>query len=335
MKARHLDESIPLKYGIIGQETTGPGGMFKALRTIPHMLEIGRRVAEICPEAFILNYTNPSGIITEAVSKYTDARIIGLSAGIPGTQDHLQSRFSSRYPDLRTYTVGLNHFGYIHRMVSGDRDVTAEIIALLDQEESREAQGGPGARMSTYRLLGAVPISYVRYFFHHASVVAEAKARSSTRAQDIEGIESEILEEAARPETVAKPAALERRGGGGYAAITLSVMKAIIKGTGKELTANVPNRGSVTGIDDGAVVEVVCRIDRNGAQPLPVGPIPLAFRGLVQALKAYETLTVEAAVHRDRRLATLALLNHPLVGDLDVIEPLLTEMLEAHGLRFT
>ncbi len=130
-------------------------------------------------------------------------------------------------------------------------------------------------------------------------------------------------------------ATLQRRGGGGYSAITFSIVQAIVNDTGAELTANVPNCGCVVGIDDDAVVEVVCRIDKNGAHPLPVGPIPLAFRGIVQALKAYETLTVEAAVHRDRRLATLALLNHPLVGDIDVIEPLLTEMLTAHGLEYT
>ncbi len=112
-------------------------------------------------------------------------------------------------------------------------------------------------------------------------------------------------------------------------------MKTMVNDTGEEITCNVPNRGSVEGIDDDAVVEVVCRVDRQGAHPLPVGPIPLAFRGTMQALKAYETLTVEAAVRRDKTLAMQALLNHPLVGDLDVIERLLPEMLEAHGLDFT
>ena len=333
MKARHLDESIPLKYGMLGQETTGPGGMCKALRTIPAMIEVGRRVEKVCPEAFILNYTNPSGIVTEAVRRYTQARMIGLCAGIPGVQEGLKRRFSPRYPNFKSYTVGLNHFGYVYRMVSGERDVTAEVIDSLDREEKSQRQSDAG--MSMYRLLEAAPLSYVGYFLHRGAAVARQKASPTTRAQEVEQIEARILEEAARPETVSKPVALEERGGGGYAAITFAVMKAIINDTGEELTANVPNCGSVSGIEDDAVVEVVCEVNRRGARPLPVGPIPLAFRGLVQALKAYETLTVEAAVHRDRRLATLALMNHPLVGDLDLIEPMLSEMLEAHGLVFS
>jgi len=335
MAARHLDESIPLKYGIIGQETTGPGGMCKALRTIPPMLEIARKVAQVCPEAFILNYANPSGIVTEAVSKHTKAKIIGLCSGIPGIQRRLAERFSPRYPEFRTYTVGLNHFGFVHRMVSGDQEVTAEVIQQLDEEDQRAQGEGRSEGMSLLRLLGAVPISYVNYFFHHGRQVAAAKARGETRAQQIKGIERAILAEAAREDATGKPEALRLRGGGGYSDITFAVMKAIVQDTGEELTANVPNRGSVVGIEDDAVVELVCGVDKGGAHPLPVGQIPLAFRGLVQALKAYETLTVEAAVHRSKRLAMLALLNHPLGGDLDVIEPLLTEMLEAHGLEFS
>ena len=128
--------------------------------------------------------------------------------------------------------------------------------------------------------------------------------------------------------------ALARRGGEGYSDVTFAVMKAIHDGTGDEIAASVPNRGAVEGIDDDATVEVLCRFDANGATPLPVGKIPAAYRGLVQALKAYETLTVEAAVARSKKLATLALMNHPLAGDLDVIEPMLTEMLTAHGLKF-
>ena len=336
MKARHLDESIPLKYGIIGQETTGPGGMFKAFRTIPAMLEIAQTVASVAPSAFILNYANPSGIVAEAVSRHTQAKIIGLCSGMPGMQRRIRDRFGARYPDLRIYAVGLNHFGHIHRILSGDRDVTDEVLgALADEDDARKAGGEDGPAESIIRLLRAYPISYVNYFYRRGHMVDHAKSRPQTRAQEIEGIEREILAETARKETVTKPAALERRGGGGYAGITFAVLKAILNDTGEELAANVPNRGSVEGIEDDAVVEIVCRVDRTGAHPLPVGPIPLAFRGVMQALKAYETLTVEAAVRRDKRLAKLALLNHPLVGDLDTIEPLVEEMLQAHGMRFT
>ncbi len=331
MKARYLDESIPLRYGIIGQETTGPGGMFKALRTIPPMIEVGNTVASLAPNAFILNYANPSGIVAEAVSKHTKAKIIGLCSGIPSMIAHLKKQFSPEYPDLKVYTVGLNHFGHINRVYSGERDVTAEIMEAFAREQD-EKDEGKGGRLT--RLLTAWPIGYVNYFYRRSHMVATAKAKPLTRAQEIEPIEREILTEAARSETVSKPEALARRGGGGYAGITFSVMKAILHDTGEELAANVPNQGAVAGVDDDAVVEVVCRIDREGAHPLPVGEIPLTFRGNMLALKAYETLTVEAAVKRDKRLAILALLNHPLCGDLDVIEPLVDEMLDAHHLVF-
>jgi len=332
MKARYLDESIPLKYGIIGQETTGPGGMFKALRTIPPMLDIARKVTEVCPEAFILNYTNPSGIITEAVTKHARARLIGLCSGIPGMQKRLRAALASRYPNLKTYCVGLNHFGFVHRMVSDGRDVTAEAIEAAYGKDGPLAGDGQTAQLC--RLIGAVPISYVNYYFHRGRRLADARSAPQTRAQQVEQIEREVLCEAADPQTVAKPKALSKRGGGGYADITFSVMKAILNDTGAELPANVPNHGAVRAMEEDAVVEVVCRVDRRGAAPLPVGRVPLAFAGLVQAIKAYETLTVEAAIARSRRLAVLALMNHPLAGDLDVIGPMVSEMLEAHGLRF-
>jgi 6-phospho-beta-glucosidase len=340
MKARHLDESIPLRYGIIGQETTGPGGMLKALRTIPQMIEIARAVDSTAPAATILNYTNPSGIVTEAVTKYTKTHIIGLCSGMPGIQEDLRRRFGSRYPGLKSYTVGLNHFGFIYRVVSQGKDITREVIDALEAERTADAEprgksAGQPAGKSLNQRLGAIPISYVNYFYHRARVVAAAQVRPQTRAQEVEQIERAILAEASRDETTGKPKRLAQRGGGGYAGITFSVMKAMLGDTGEEITCNVPNRGAVSGIDDDAVVEVTCRVDREGAHPLPVGPIPLAFRGMVQALKAYETLTVEAAVHRDKRLAMQALLNHPLAGDIDVIERLLPEMLEAHGLDFS
>jgi 6-phospho-beta-glucosidase len=324
MKARHLDESIPPKYGIIGQETTGPGGMFKALRTIPVMLDIAARIVEVCPDALVLNYTNPSGIIAEALTRHTPARIVGLCSGIPGIIARLREKLADRYPDLKAYCVGLNHFGFVHRLVSGGQDVTDEALEFL-------YPGAPGAEC-VERLLRAIPISYVNYYVRRSRRFREVTGQPLTRAKQIEEIEREVFAEAADPRSASKPAALRKRGGGGYAGITFSVMEAVLHDTGAELAANVPNRGAVEGIDDEAVVEVVCRVDAGGATPLPVGPVPLAFRGLVHSIKAYETLTVAAAVERRRDLAVLALMNHPLAGDLDVIEPLIDEMAAAHGI---
>ena len=336
MAARALDEKIPLKYGVIGQETTGPGGMFKALRTIPPMLEIARTVERVAPDAFILNYTNPSGIIAEAVTRHTGARLIGLCSGIPGLQARLRELLEPEFGPVRTYCVGLNHLGFVHRFLAADgREITGAALAVLERAASAAEDHAGVAPPEWMRLLHAVPMGYLRYYYARKQTVEQALAKPQTRAEEIMEIERRIFAEAADPQTIGKPEALAKRGGGGYAGVTFQFLRAIHFNTGDELVCTVPNAGAVEGIEAAAGVEVVCRVDAAGAHPLPVGPIPLAFRGLVQAVKAYETLAVEAAIHQNRSLAIQALLNHPLVGDLATAEALVDEMLAAHGLHYT
>jgi 6-phospho-beta-glucosidase len=332
MEARKLDEKIPLKYGVIGQETTGPGGMCKALRTIPPMLEIVRAAEREAPRAFILNYTNPSGIVTEAVCKHTSARFIGLCSGIPGMQGLIAAQLAGRYPDLRTYCVGLNHLGFIHRFLAGRRDVTVEAISQLCQSARAKVRGADFFHVDLAEIYQAIPIAYVHYYLLRGRQLREQLAQERTRAQVIEEIEAETFRQAADPALEEKPPALRRRGGAGYANVTFGVMKAIAHDTGAEIVASTLNRGCVEGLPDDAAVEIACRIDARGLMPLPVGPIPLAYRGLVQAVKTYETLTVEAAVTGSKKAALQALLAHPLVGDLDVAKPLLDELIAAHKL---
>jgi len=334
MPARYLDESIPAKYGILGQETTGPGGMFKALRTIPAMIRIARVVERVAPDAFILNYTNPSGIIAEAVLNHTGAKCIGLCSGIPQMMDELKARLTPRFPDVKCSSIGLNHFGLIHRITSRGRDITSQVLrsGVKDPTLLPGHKSPAGAKLA--QMLGGIPIFYVHYFYYHKRLLAEVMSHKQTRAQQIMKLEKKLFREAADPRTVTKPQTLANRGGQGYSAITFAFMSAIFNNTGEELVCNILNKGAVEGLDDNVVVEVPCRVDRLGAHPLKAGPLPLAFRGTVQALKAYETLTVEAAIRRKRSLAIQALLNHPLAGDLEVIEPLVDEMLAAHGLRF-
>lgn len=331
MQARWLDESIPLKYGILGQETTGPGGMFKALRTIPAMLEIARAVERVAPQAFILNYTNPSGIVTEAVTRHTGAKILGLCSGIPLIIEEIKKDFGADYPGLHAYCVGLNHLGFIHRIVSGGKDVIGEIIERMAARTSRHGKDADALNQFAVEI-GAIPIGYLDYYFRRGRLVKKLQAQEKTRAQQIMELEKAVFAEAAAPGADQKPETLGKRGGGGYSAVTFAAMDALRNDTGEELAISVPNQGTVDGIEADEVVEVVCRIGRNGATPIPVGPIPLAFRGLVQAVKAYEVLTVEAAMTHDRRLLKQALLNHPLVGDAEVIDPMLDELIAAHGL---
>lgn len=333
MRARHLDESIPLKYGVLGQETTGPGGMFKALRTIPAMLSIARTVEKVAPDACILNYTNPSGIITEAVSSQTRSNFIGLCSGIPGMQNRLQQLAGDRFPGLVSYCVGLNHLGFIHRILSRGVDVTREAIDHLASSAGQNGNDNADmAQMKLASLIGAIPIGYVQYYLHRAERLKHVMKAPQTRAEAVMEIERNVFQEAANPAIHAKPMALKKRGGGGYSGITFAFMRAVHFSMGEELVCSSLNRGSVDGIPDDAAIEVVCKVNRDGATPVRVGEIPLAFRGLVQAVKAYESLTVKAAITGEKRYVLQALLNHPLVGDIDVVGPLVDEMCAAHGL---
>jgi len=337
MDARYLDESIPLKYGIIGQETTGPGGMFKAVRTILPMMEISKVIEKYAPEAYVLNYTNPSGIITEALLNHTKIKIIGLCAIMPMLQEKLDQYLGDKYKDLKYYCVGLNHLGIIHKILSDNHDITGEVIDYLYNQNKL------GSVMYTEKdkvfieiskMMNAVLNSYLRYFFLRGKELKELSSMKKTRAQQIMEIEKDIFKEAKDKSVSGKPLALEKRGGKGYSEITFSVMSAIFNNTGEEIATIVKNNGCVEGIDDNAVVEIMCKVDKYGAHPIPVGKIPLKIRGIIQAVKAYETLTVEAVIKKDKHLLQQALLNHPIVGDFEIIEPLVNEMIEALKLDF-
>lgn len=334
MAARDLDERIPLKYGVIGQETTGPGGMFKALRSIPAMIEIAETVARVAPGAFILNYTNPSGMVTEAVLTRTKARMLGLCSSIPLMQRALKRRLSKRFGHVEVASVGLNHLGFIHRITAGDRDVTAEALAhLIATDDGDNPLLSSALQLS--RALGAIPVEkYGDFYFHRRAELALMEGAPRTRAQQVMDIEAEVLAEAADPAVADRPPALLRRGGEGYSHVTFDTLNAILYDTGQEIVMSALNRGAVTGLPYNVAIETVCRVGATGATPRAMGEIPLSFRGLVQAVKAHESLVVEAAVTRRRDVALQALLAHPLVGDIDIAEPMLDDLLQAHGLEF-
>jgi len=333
--ARVLDEKIPLKYDTLGQETTGAGGMFKALRTIPQMLQVAQAMHENSPEAILLNYTNPSGIITEAIVKHSDANIIGLCSGMPAMQAQLKKDLEPFFPNVSSLCVGLNHLGFMHKIYSNTTEITAEAIQKMHDLHDGEEDNGCLSIDKLNRVTNAIPIGYANYYFHRKKKVSGCQTAEKTRGEQIRDIQKDIFDEAGDPTCCTYPKALAKRGGGGYSDVTFDCLKAIWNDTSAQLACSVQNRGAVKGIDDDAVVEVVCNIDRRGATPLAVGEIPLAFRGVVQAVKAYESLTVDAAMKQDKNLVYQALLNHPLVGDIDDIEPLVDELLTAHGLEYS
>lgn len=335
LSARAQDERIPLKYNVIGQETTGPGGFAKALRTVPVALEIARDVERFAPNAWIINFTNPSGIVTEAITKYTRARCVGLCNVPIGMQRTIAAGLGASPRTVKVEFIGLNHLSWARRITVNGKDVTSNVLAHDTVKAQFERMGPRGARAEgLVEALGMVPSYYLRYYYFHDAIVEEQKRQvregRGTRAEQVMAIERELFERYADPSLSEKPAELSQRGGAWYSEAALSVISAIYSDKDEVHVVNVPSRGSVSDLPNDAVVEVNCLINGRGAHPIPTGSWPASVRGLVQHVKAYEQLTVDAAVQGDLRLAYLALLNHPLVPGASTASSLLQDILHAN-----
>jgi 6-phospho-beta-glucosidase len=322
---RVLDEKIPLKYGIVGQETTGPGGMLKALRTIPVMLEIARDVERHSPEAWIINYTNPTGLVAEAVTKYTRANMAGLCSGGLFPRWRAAEALGVNQDRINYDYVGLNHLNFAFNFTVDGR-------LVVDEEFDRIAEAAAWGALDPelIKTLRLIPSPYLQYYFHTSSKVAELKEKGYTRGEEVQRLEKEVFAAYADPSVQAKPEALTRRGGGGYSEIALNVMKAIHTNQEKIVIVNVPNRGAVPGLPDDGVVEIPCVVNAAGIFGINVPEVPRTVWGIIAAVKNYEQLAVEAAVTGSREIALLALLAHPLVRDHEIAKPLLDELLQAN-----
>jgi 6-phospho-beta-glucosidase len=323
MDARINDERIPLRYGVIGQETTGPGGMMKALRTIPVMLDLAQAMTCLCPDAWLINYVNPSGIIAEALGKHSAVRFVGLCSGPASWSAAIFQAMGVAPARGNVDWLGLNHLGFAVRVYVDGRDCTAQAVDAVAAHW--------GLDPDWLRTLGVIPASYLRYFYHPDAVLREAaQPGHRTRGEQVKEIETELLRQYANPTLAEKPELLQRRGGGGYADVAVAAMLAIHHNTGDRQITQVLNQGALDDLPADASVEVPCLVDRTGPHPIRMGEIPLPIRGLIQSVKAYESLTVEAAVRGSKRLALQALMAHPLVPSWSVAQPLLNDLLEAN-----
>lgn len=335
LPARAADERLGLKYNLLGQETTGIGGFAKALRTIPVMLDIAANVERLAPDAWIINFTNPAGIVTEAVSRYTKAKIIGL-CNVPISMHHMIAKLlQAPYEDLQLRFAGLNHMVWVHEVLQRGKDVTADVLkmlcdgASLSMNNIKEAPWPP----EFLQAMGAIPCPYHRYFYQTQDMLAEemaAAAERGTRAEQVMQVEKELFALYADPHLDTKPEQLSFRGGAFYSEVALELIRAIHNNLGTQLVVNTTNRGAIRGLSDDSVVETNCIIDAKGAHPLTFGPLPVSMHGLTQQVKAYERLTIDAAVHGDRRSALLALVTNPLIANASIAQPLLEEVLQVN-----
>lgn len=324
-QARLVDETLPHQFGLIGQETTGPGGFAKALRTIPVMLDLAQEVARrAAPGAWIVDFTNPVGMVTQALLD-DGHRVIGLCNVAIGLQRRFAAKFAVSPERVTLEHVGLNH-------LSWERAIWVDGVDRLPELLERDA-AGLGAMVGVpgelVRTLRAVPSYYLRYYYS-TDVVLREQLEGHTRAQEVMDIERDLLELYRDPKLDTKPALLEHRGGAFYSEAAAQLIASLNDDSGDTQVVDTTNRGALPDLPDDAVVEVPARITRNGAEPLRQRPLPPEMRGLVEEARAYEELGIQAARTGDRRVAVRALLANPLVRRWSVAEPLLDALLEAN-----
>jgi 6-phospho-beta-glucosidase len=320
--ARILDETIPNKHGLIGQETTGAGGMSKALRTIPQMIDIANDVAKYNPSAWIINYTNPTGIIAEAVTKYTNANIVSLCGGGRHPGNMLYRSLGIEHKRVRYDYFGLNHFNFSYNITIDGRPATDEEWAAMANQI--------GQNVELIQKMKLLPSLYLPTFFNFRSKLKTQQEQEMTRGQFIMTILDELYRQYADPNVCTKPELLSKRGGGDYAEMAIGVMQALADNLDSFFVCNVPNNGAIPFLPKDAVIETACMVNSAGVTPITFKSFPDSVWGIVSQVKNYESLTVEAAVHGDRDKALFALQFHPLVMDTDVAKAVLDELLEAH-----
>ncbi len=330
MQARINDEKLGLRHNIVGQETTGVGGFACALRTIPRILEVAHAMEELAPKGFLINFTNPAGINTEAVLKHSNIRTVGLCNVPIGMIMEVIKHFGGEVPDVDLDYVGLNHLSWVRRFTHKGQDITQAVLDKFIEhaEEEWEVEAVRENMVRAMRQLGMFCNYYLQYFYSTMTVLDSLKAKPCTRGEEVVKVEESLFAKYQDPELKEKPEELGKRGGAHYSTAAFHLVDAIENDRQNKQIVCCRNNGAVPTFDDDIAVEIPAVIGANGAVPVPQAAPPPSIRGLMQLIKAYESLTVEAAVRGDRKAAFEAMLLHPLMPDTRGCEALLDELLE-------
>jgi 6-phospho-beta-glucosidase len=331
--ARLMDETIPPRFGTIGQETTGAGGFAKALRTVPVVLDIAEQVGRrAAPGAWLVDFTNPVGIVTQALLD-EGHRAIGLCNVAIGFQRRFAARFGVAPDRVELEHVGLNHLSWIRGVRVDGVDRLDEILEAAAAELADDV----GTPPEIVRLTHSIPSYYLKYYYAFDKVLASQQDGAESRAGQVMDIEFELLSMYRNPSLDRKPELLEKRGGAFYSEAAAQLIASLHDGRGDVQVVDVRNDAghadgtvALPGLPGEAVVEVPARITQEGAQVLPQEALEPGMRGLVQSVKAYEELAIAAARTGDRSVALRALLANPLVARWSVAAPLLEALLEAN-----
>ncbi|WP_086349556.1 6-phospho-beta-glucosidase [Candidatus Enterococcus clewellii] len=335
LPARIRDEKIPLKYDLIGQETNGAGGAMKALRTIPVILDICKDMEELCPEAWLINFTNPSGIITETVLKHSTIKVVGL-CNIPiGIVNKIAKLYETEAANVSVEFAGLNHFVFGKNIYVNGREVTGEVIEKIKDGTEISAKNIPNFSFPDEILdaVGMIPAGYLKYYYTREKMLADCKRAATeegTRGEVVTQTEKELFELYKDQELAVKPKQLEERGGAHYSEAAVNLIDSIYNGDGKIHYVNVRNNGTLPELPDNTAIECNCVVTHRGALPVTIGKLETSVRGQISLMKAYEELVIEAGVTGNYLAALKALTINPLVNDSDKAQAVLTDMLWAN-----
>lgn len=369
LDARIKDERIPLSHGLVGQETNGAGGMFKGFRTIPVILDIVKDIKELCPDAWLINFANPSGMITEAVLRYTDHEKVAGLCNVPiGMHMNIAEILDVSEDRIRLEIAGLNHHFFVTDVFLDGKSIMNDVLEkyidlsnksggikqLMEEVVKNWAKKGEGegeeetkdeeASLSKtpmimpyteefIRGIKAIPCGYMMYYYHTKEMLEkelEEYKEGNVRAEVVKRTEAELFELYKDPNLAIKPPQLEKRGGTHYSDAACNLIASIYNDKGDIQYVNCKNNGAVNQIDKNSGVEIAAVITADGPKPIAIGELPSTISGTILNIKAFERLTCEAAVKGDRNAALVAMNNNPLItSDTEAVK-LFDEMLEAH-----
>ena len=326
--ARIRDEYLSRRHDVVGQETTGPGGFGKALRTIPVALAIAADIRKLAPHAWMINFTNPAGMVTESLLRYGGVRVMGLCNSPFGMQTEMAKLLGVPPEAIWMDYVGLNHLSWVRRVLVNGDDRTAEVVSRMTA-----AAGTSGGEFDPELIaaLEMIPSGYLRYFYHQQQVLAEQREGKPSRGERVREIEERLLEMYRDPALCCKPPLLAHRGGAHYSTLAVSLVDAIANDKREVHIVDCANNGSLADLPPEVAVEMPAVIGAAGAQPVTAGHLPYSIRGLMQHVKAYEELTIEAAIGGEEQVALLALMTNPLVPSFEAARALWAEIRQEHG----
>lgn len=335
LDARIKDERIPLSHGVIGQETNGAGGLFKALRTVPVVLDIIKDIEELCPNAWLVNFTNPTGVISEAVFKYTNfRRYIGLCNVPIGVKNGMADILEVEKDRVEMDFAGLNHMVYALNVRLDGKDITKEAIekfvtSSLTMQNIKDIP----LNADFVRALGVIPCPYHKYYYKHKEMLEEELEvfkDGKTRGETVKALEDDLFELYKDENLAVKPPQLEKRGGAYYSDAACNLINSIYNDKKDIQVVNTLNNGAIRDFREDSAAEMSCVITKEGPKPLSVGYLPVAVSGLVTEIKSFEILAAKAAVEGDYNAALQALCINPLIPSDDLAKTILDEMMEAH-----